>query len=440
MVAKIKSSFLKNSFQLFCYKNLLSKDPNHNSSSLEEDLKRLSNSSPNLSHQHSHQSRKQTDKKRHNKENTQIRSSSSHENSSHRSLVNSKLSKKKQNDLIILSDSDETNENLKAPRSKSTSYNVNNNVNNLPHENFKLKILKAKNNTKHLDTYSPSSSSTSTPSPVSTNHYANFDSNVNTTNTAVSSLYNKNSIANLKLAKKIQIINKQTNTTQNAPIYAKSSILQTDKRRFLSSANAKKAVRFADALGLELESVITVNNQLDNTSNPTQMRTIRIPNSPNLYSQIAYNPAPFSQSNYFSVSPSPYAEFFETNFYQDDGLNLYDQVIDHIAFDGMQNTKLKTTNNFEDQYDLIVEKQMQYLNNQSNYFNSKMYNNNENGRNEFLSDSNQRMQNNSNAKVVVRQNNGNSVNSMLSLAQNSQPNNNITITTRINNGKLESEV
>lgn len=56
MVAKFKNSFLKNGFQLFCYKHLLARDVIHNtitappnpSATVNDDLKKLSSSSPSL--------------------------------------------------------------------------------------------------------------------------------------------------------------------------------------------------------------------------------------------------------------------------------------------------------------------------------------------------------------------------------------------------------
>lgn len=54
MVAKIKSSFLKNSFQLFCHKNLLSNKHEHAPID-EDDTHKLSCSSPNLSNGHHQQ-------------------------------------------------------------------------------------------------------------------------------------------------------------------------------------------------------------------------------------------------------------------------------------------------------------------------------------------------------------------------------------------------
>ena len=45
MVAKLKNSFLKNSFQLFCYKSYMKDNVG---TQIDEDLKRLSTSFPNL--------------------------------------------------------------------------------------------------------------------------------------------------------------------------------------------------------------------------------------------------------------------------------------------------------------------------------------------------------------------------------------------------------
>ncbi|RNA18170.1 hypothetical protein BpHYR1_028328 [Brachionus plicatilis] len=162
------------------------------------------------------------------------------------------------------------------------------------HQSLKtLKQLKKKNEANNLNEKSRSKSS----QPNFTNDLSK--PKMEEPKPSVNLAKNKNSaLSSLRLSKKLQGLKRQTkpcsesNTSNaNSSIFTTSSILQNPRRRYDTSVGEKKAVRFADSLGLELENVITLNNQLDN-----QMKFMRLPKASQMYPPLIYADRAFVQN------------------------------------------------------------------------------------------------------------------------------------------------
>jgi hypothetical protein len=374
-----------------------------------------------------------------------------------------------------------------------------------------------------------SSSSSSSPSSVSSS--SNFVTSVNTNSISTltnrntkSSLYSKNtkSIAELKLAKKLQLmkqneanlnnnnnnnnnninyninlanaqsqanstpmsgilsrnsllinshnsnnnknfnneINKKTNgdflTRLNGHLFMKSSSNvnatgneSTHDRRINMTTSHKKVVRFADSLGLELENIITLNNSSD-TSISSKRRYRLNPNQqisqskqqPQQHQQSIPNNANISRINQFECENS-------------NDTCLYDDIINQIALgtdnrsrysshcQTMQN-KVSKPIYFNEP---LVDSNNNYNNNNNNNNNSSHNNINNSKRYVLPSPSQQHYLNNNVSesaaelnKMVHSWSNKNSTNLQNAQNQSVSSSNITTITTRLNNGKLESEV
>lgn len=247
MVAKIKNSFLKNSFHLLCYRNYVKDKSKYG---LDDDLRRLSNSFPNL----------------------------------YNPDAVEKLPEPKQ---------DTKN------RSHSASGRCENFENQKPvknHQSLKtLKQLKKKNEANNSSEKSRSKSS----QPNLNNELGKSKSKMEQSKPAVNLTKNKNSaLSSLRLSKKLQGLKRQPKpcteincSHANSSIFTTSSILQNPRKRSDTSVGEKKAVRFADSLGLELENVITLNNQLDN-----QMKYVRVSKVSQMYPQLISSDRPFVQN------------------------------------------------------------------------------------------------------------------------------------------------
>lgn len=238
MVAKIKNSFLKNSFQLFCYRNYVKDNPKFTT---DDDLKRLSNSFPDLYNPEETYKQPEPEKK------TKNRSQSAngrYQNFQAQKPVKTHQSSKTLKQLKKKNDSISLNQ---KSRSKSSQPNLDNNL-----------VPKTK-----MEDIKPS---------------INFAKNKNS------------AISSLRISKKLQELKRHIkpssefdSSNTNSSTLTTNSILQNPRRRYDTSVGEKKAVRFADSLGLELENVITLNNQLD-----SQMKYIRLSKDSYMYSPIIY--------------------------------------------------------------------------------------------------------------------------------------------------------
>lgn len=247
---------------------------------------------------------------------------------------------------------------------------------------------------------------------------SNSSSSIIQTNLVKNGLYNtKNSksIAELKLAKKLQLMKQaeslqqhqlqqqaqkqliitpgilvKTNssylnqikkngdflTRLNDQLFMKNSHSNNNIQRFYTSTNAKKVVRFADSLGLELENIIQLNPTTDHSK-----RKFRI------------NPA----SNYYYESEQKIVQNVNNSLNQFETSKngekcLYDEIINKLQFVGDNRSRYST-------HYQTMQQQPQQLNDNLKWSNSTA-----------------------------------------NLVNSTQSSNITTITTRLNNGKLESEV
>lgn len=216
MVAKLKSSFLKNSFQLFCYKHLLSpaqqqqqQPPTAKSSDVtadddEDELRRMSSSSPNLS-----TAQKNSEKKKSSKKPSAVQlSRSSSANSTTR------------NPYVVLKSGAEPRHQYKdthAIKSSASSHfdcapgstngvlifaaepPVRKSNSQIEHsENFKLRVLSSKGTANDAQTFNRHSY-------PNASHANNEDDIVVSSSNQSSQLYKNQSMAGLKLAKKVRL-------------------------------------------------------------------------------------------------------------------------------------------------------------------------------------------------------------------------------------------
>lgn len=297
-------------------------------------------------------------------------------------------------------------------------------------------------------------------------------------------------------------------TSYNRPSGDPSSILLTKQQKFAkqkSNSNpgtklGKKAVRFADSLGLELESIITVqqseldtrrrhlvrtNQPINNNQYITQSNLLFHKNqfiqanagfsnsAPKYNFAKAYNPTiisngpnntnitHFHSGNILRQQDHEARKFLDNNRNQfEDGNNgpsLYDDIVNKIAFGTDNQFRHKTNHNYEnDLFNGYGSQQGQqgrpYLSNSDKHLSDHMR---INGGNQLVPnipyhmvgqsqqaasiDALNRHMYRNNLNSVGRHEVGRSKNSNGNIGLSHVPNN-ITITTRINNGKLESEV
>ncbi len=241
------------------------------------------------------------------------------------------------------------------------------------------------------------------------------------------------------------------------------SILSTKHQRFAKSKNnysnsdekqEKKAVRFADSLGLELESIITVQNTDD-----SRRRTVRINMPPT--NPYVYHKNQFIQANNNIYQSAPKYNFAKayTPGIVNNSQNLNNithfnngKMLRHQGHEARKYLEGNSRNQFEDMqngaslYDEIVNKiafgadgQYRQARGGNHIYENEMLNGYNNR--QQASNNNRVYLSNSEKNLVMRnaQNIGNY--HMVNPGQQQQlPPNNVTITTRINNGKLESEV
>lgn len=400
MVAKLKSSFLKNSFQLFCHKNLFQNNNNatttNNKPTTKSNKRSVSsnNAKPTLPSSELNEKKKT------------LRSSSASTNTQ-RSDQNIKKSESFQStemDQITLRNkrSNTSILNNEYPAANRYSYPSDQIAESNDYYDNAQILLAAKTKADLVI-----NSASSSPS-------SNSSSSIIQTNLVKNGLYNtKNSksIAELKLAKKLQLM-KQTESLQqqqqaqkqliitpgilvktnssylnqikkngdfltrlNDQLFMKNSHSNNNIQRFYTSTNAKKVVRFADSLGLELENIIQLNPTTDHSK-----RKFRI------------NPA----SNYYYESEQKIAQNVNNSLNQFETSNneekcLYDEIINKLQFVGDNRSRYST------HYQTM--QQQQQLNDNLKWSNSTA-----------------------------------------NLVNSTQSSNITTITTRLNNGKLESEV
>ena len=347
MVAKIKSSFLKNSFQFFCYKNFIHKDVhnnddfnnNYNKPIVNGILKKQnhSKSSPNLNNNINNSSNQ-------NNNNNDLNSTTTNNNNKNEFYMNNRKQlskilngKLKPEDLIQLNNHQNNNGNNR--QSNNNKNNISNSGNNTPtnkltlddiDQAFELKSKQYPNSQMSKSATLPTPNSNNNELLINRHSYtideqnSNMETNNNNNksfkadlmNSNNSSLYKNQSIAGLKLAKKMQLMNKSNNgesvtmngTLSSKPILthsksrlSKNSIL-ISRRSFSASQNhnSKKVVRFADALGLELESIITLshnNTIIMGRPQPAQPPPATSTQRPNRFSLMQQQ-----RSNYQSVN------------------------------------------------------------------------------------------------------------------------------------------
>ena len=226
-----------------------------------------------------------------------------------------------------------------------------------------------------------------------------------------------------------------------------------------NNMNAKKVVRFADSLGLELESIITL-HQMDTNINRRRVK-LNANSQANVYQykNYAYSTTRANTDKFNFAKPHVatsgvyYADmlrhnaenetrkYFNANQFEagNNGPCLYDEIINKLAYENA--SKYRYSSSFEnnskkfhayennnEQADTIGNKGLMPGNSSGTnltYYQHPNYRLNSDNNNEY----------NASMKptLFVRSNNNMNASSPLS-AQN------ITITTRINNGKLESEV
>jgi hypothetical protein len=664
MVAKIKSSFLKNSFQLFCYKNVLSKTDSSPTSSLTTNFDYDNNTSNNntrsfKSYHHSTSSPSLNEKpedlhlqniydntkqvlnsknlnsnhyvhngssknRKHDHTNKSMehnpKSSSSNDKASYYYNNRKHLSKLLQSkgklnnningahknkhippsnsELIVLSDLEENTELInRKKRSKSSnaiitssnsttpkpkkdlSEKLNNNdsasnnsnspnepkkhiLNDLNRSGYKPNNNNSTNGNQYVSSqnrHSYPNNNTSETCEYNDAFVYDTDSNNNlkisflkmeqSNESSNSSLYRNQSIATLKLAKKIQQMNKTNanpnpqpaintnnvnsstnsktadseisksgtlntilkqsnglNRNNSAKLFSSSHFHKASKifkgsnnepnRRSFSASNAKKVVRFADALGLELESTITL-NQMDYIP-IRRLKQNGANTTPNSFSNYNVYQNSFNYNgNFNNNNNNNFSEFIEKDFYKNKD---YDDLLNKILIGSLNNTNsenklindyenspvevnnssrektsFKNSVNVQSYFNLLDEnsnnKNINDVNTLSNNLNQiKIRNSNANNINTinitsssssdqesnssdstnsnrlinhfYINNNNnsssQRLSNSNNGsiKIINRQPNINNVN--ISNSNNNAQN--IKITTRINNGKLESEV
>lgn len=407
MVAKLKSSFLKNSFQLFCHKNLFQNNNNNNATTTNNKPTTKSNKRS----VSSNNAKPTLPTSELNEKKKTLRSSSASTTNTQRSDQNIKKSESFQStemDQITLRNkrSNTSILNNEYPAANRYSYPSDQIAeSNDYYDN--AQILLATKTKADLVINSASSSPSS-----------NSSSSIIQTNLVKNGLYNtKNSksIAELKLAKKLQLMKQaeslqqhqlqqqaqkqliitpgilvKTNssylnqikkngdflTRLNDQLFMKNSHSNNNIQRFYTSTNAKKVVRFADSLGLELENIIQLNPTTDHSK-----RKFRI------------NPA----SNYYYESEQKIVQNVNNSLNQFESSNngekcLYDEIINKLQFVGDNRSRYST-------HYQTMQQQPQQLNDNLKWSNSTA-----------------------------------------NLVNSTQSSNITTITTRLNNGKLESEV
>lgn len=270
-----------------------------------------------------------------------------------------------------------------------------------------------------------------------------------------------------------------TNSILSKKNLSKSSILH-DKS---SSNYEKKVVRFADSLGLELESIIT----LHQSDSGPRRRVIRVNNpqqnhyiNPNMMlpkKSLAYTtngPEKFNFTKVYNAKPSysniaqfqieknlrrqdhPPRRYLESvNQFEDpNGPCLYDDIINKIAFSSDNSTSnqyrypSRSFHDYENEMNKNIQSNRIYMSssdkNINEHLRGQMTNGNNNSNNGHLPYYllNKGQYSNSsdaiNRQQQQQQPRHGNVKNMNSSGSNIPPN--ITITTRINNGKLESEV
>ena len=225
-----------------------------------------------------------------------------------------------------------------------------------------------------------------------------------------------------------------------------------------NNINAKKVVRFADSLGLELESIITL-HQMDTNINRRRVK-LNANSQPNMfqYKNYAYSTTRANTDKFNFAKPNVttsgvyYADmlrhnaenetrkYFNANQFEagNNGPCLYDEIINKLAYENA--SKYRYSSSFEnnskkfhayennEQADTIGNKVLMPGSSSSTnltYYQQPNY--------RFNSDNNNEYNASMKPTLFVRGNNNINASSPLSTQ-------NITITTRINNGKLESEV
>ncbi|CAF0738915.1 unnamed protein product [Brachionus calyciflorus] len=398
MVAKIKNSFLKNSFHLFCYRTYL-KD--NSDSKFDDDLKRLSTSFPNLCN---------ADKKTESK----LLGQSYKSDNSRSHSANGRCCP-------------ENNDNLKATEIPKPRHSLKT-----------LKQIKKKNDSEINNLKNRSKSSLACTNRV---HYEENNDHLIEKNLKSNIVYKppeqedtnqiKNSkqysaLSSLKFSKKLQSFKKSNKHQLFETVYAQNasttnSILLRNSKRYITSANEKKAVRFADSLGLELENVITLNNHLDMVNQIKNIRMAKNFTNVNNYAPVFYTDNDSLKVRNHSKHP--------LKVYEKDNLgNLID----------FNDSKI------EEHYLNRTSHQKMYYAEPKVYSNSiNNNNNNNNSRSNYY----QIYEDTSNMRIIPNLENVNNYytynNKNIDCSKtniNKQIHPKISITTRLNNGKLESEV
>lgn len=292
-----------------------------------------------------------------------------------------------------------------------------------------------------------------------------------------SALYNQQSIAGLKLVKKIQLINRtnasQTNTHVNYhPNHARpttSCTLTTSKslangfqrpaktsilnnRRSFSAAvnnnsanNVKKVVRFADALGLELESIIT----LQSSNQPVALSASHARKINYYRNSRTKNCSEFIDSNYLFKTICNNINENVTSGDTNAPTNNANSISNGANNSHPNGFVVNDVNNFENQYENII---LETINGAANSPSTNGTNGTNGGKLSYTKfntnvktpyfdklaayeiDQRNFLNNRANSPAS-----GNSTIANVTTTPNSN-NTQITITTRLNNGKLESEV
>ena len=284
-------------------------------------------------------------------------------------------------------------------------------------------------------------------------------------------------------------------TNQNNRIF-KSSLTNTNfnsnnnesNRRSFSAVNSKKVVRFADALGLELENIITLNQMDANTVRKLKLVRNLNPNL-NLYQNYVYasnnnNNIILNNMNnaVYSVGDSNYSDFMR---YQDilgeknnrkclennnnnsvnnnqNNICVYDDILNSVAYDNKIGINIKinkVNSNLIDNGEIISNGEgnsasinnlsMNYYLNDGNTSSHRLFKQRKNGLlnsipgpiSKLAVNSKQNSSYSMNLSQLCTDIDNANINKVLRPTNNGlNTSQNITITTRINNGKLESEV
>lgn len=427
MVAKIKkSSFLKNSFQLFCNRNIftsttINNQNGNNNKSVKSNNRSLSNNSKVIIKQdlNNNNNNIDTKKKRSSSSNNLIQNSQIEldvpepDEEQHQTDICLEDSKKIDFIINMRKNRSKSNNNNNFSNQKINRYSYPTEFSNEKDNNvvYEVEIDPKKND---LTTISSSSS----PSSVSSNTEDNKSNS--------KSLYkNGKSITELKQAKKMhlmkQLEQQQMNQSQVDSNYSrvisnniklngdfltrlneqllisKSSNVNNNnmnnKRNLFNNSNRqvnKKVVRFADSLGLELENVIQLNSDSSlNIHNINNRHKVKINHNLSQYAHQKFiNQKFINQNNQF--------ESENTN-----ELCMYDEIINQTKYNNSSNDNRSRYSSHYKSMQFEPSKKHEYL-----------YPNNNCNLNKWPTNTN----NNNNSSNIT------------------------TITTRLNNGKLESEV